>query len=126
MPNAKVGFSKAMSSGWIVLDKSGGTPLVKKKVDLIKDTVQNHLNEIKNGVDNIPDKERSDYKKRKLLQEITFKSFVLSKGLQFATTIKKLETDITSEMLMTGAWKDLQFKPYNFDALGNISRTSFQ
>ncbi|OWR49936.1 phenylalanyl-tRNA synthetase alpha subunit [Danaus plexippus plexippus] len=118
VPNAKVGFSKAMSSGWIVLDKSGGTPLVKKKVDLIKDTVQNHLNEIKNGVDNIPDKERSDYKKRKLLQEITFKSFVLSKGLQFATTIKKLETDITSEMLMTGAWKDLQFKPYNFDALG--------
>ncbi|CAK1579759.1 unnamed protein product [Parnassius mnemosyne] len=118
VPNAKVGFSKAMSSGWICIDKSGGAPLVKRKVDNIQDTVQDHLNEIKKGIDNLQDNIRNDYKKRKLLQEITVKSFILSKGPQFATTIKKLETDLTSEMLQTGSWKQLQFKPYNFDALG--------
>ncbi|KAI5644577.1 tRNA synthetases class II core domain-containing protein [Phthorimaea operculella] len=118
VPNAKVGFSKAMSAGWILIDKSGGAPLVKKKVETITDTVQDHLNEIKKGIDNLPDNVRNDYKKRKLVQEITIKSFVLSKGPQFSTTIQKLETDLTSEMLLTGSWKTLQFKPYNFDALG--------
>lgn len=118
VPNAKVGFSKAMSAGWIYLDKSGGAPLVKRKVDTIVDTVQEHLIEVKKGIDNLTTNVRNDYKKRKLLQEVTVKSFLLSKGPQFSTTIKKLETDLTSEMLLTGAWKTLQFKPYNFDALG--------
>ncbi|KAF9412586.1 hypothetical protein HW555_008949 [Spodoptera exigua] len=118
VPNAKVGFSKAMSAGWIYLDKSGGAPLVKRKVDTINDTVQEHLIELKKGIDNLTTNVRNDYKKRKLLQEVTVKSFLLSKGPQFSTTIKKLETDLTSEMLLTGAWKTLQFKPYNFDALG--------
>ncbi|XP_063545039.1 phenylalanine--tRNA ligase alpha subunit [Cydia strobilella] len=117
-PNAKVGFSKAMSSGWILIDKSGGAPIVKRKVDAITDIVQDHLNEVKKGLDTLPDNVRNDYKKRKLLQEITIKSFLLSKGPQFATSIKKLETDLTSEMLLTGSWKTLDFKPYNFDALG--------
>ncbi|KAJ8719248.1 hypothetical protein PYW07_016804 [Mythimna separata] len=118
VPNAKVGFSKAMSAGWIFIDKSAGAPLVKRKVDTITDVVQEHLIEVRKGIDNIPDNIRNDYKKRKLLQEVTIKSFLLSKGPQFATTIKKLETDLTSEMLLTGSWKTLQFKPYNFDALG--------
>ncbi|CAH2085166.1 unnamed protein product [Euphydryas editha] len=117
VPNAKVGFSKAMSLGWIYIDKSGA-PLVKRKVESITDTVQDHLNEIKKGIDNLPDNVRNDYKKRKLLQEITIKSFLLSKGPQFATSIKKLETDLTSDMLLTGSWKHLEFKPYNFSALG--------
>ncbi|XP_063370823.1 phenylalanine--tRNA ligase alpha subunit [Cydia amplana] len=117
-PNAKVGFSKAMSSGWILIDKSEGAPIVKRKVAAITDIVQDHLNEVKKGLDTLPDNVRNDYKKRKLLQEITVKSFLLSKGPQFATSIKKLETDLTSEMLLTGSWKALDFKPYNFDALG--------
>lgn len=112
-----------MSSGWILIDKSGGPPLVKKKVDTITDTVQEHLNEIKKGIDNLPDNIRNDYKKRKLLELVTVKSFSLSKGSQFSTTIKKLETDLTSEMLLSGAWKTLQFKPYNFDALGKTKKT---
>ena len=36
----KVGFSKAMSAGWITLDKTAKPPLVKKKVDSIEDNVQ--------------------------------------------------------------------------------------
>ncbi|VVD03817.1 unnamed protein product [Leptidea sinapis] len=117
VPNAKVGFSKAMSLGWIFIDKSGGAPIVKRKVSSIQDIVQENLNEIKKGIDNLAENVRNDYKKRKLLQEITLKSFILRKGPQFATTIKKLETDLTSEMILSGSWKTLQFKPYNFEAL---------
>ena len=39
-PAGKVGFSKAMSAGWITLDKTAKPPLVKKKVDSIEDNVQ--------------------------------------------------------------------------------------
>ncbi|GBP52610.1 Phenylalanine--tRNA ligase alpha subunit [Eumeta japonica] len=118
VPNAKIGFSKAMSAGWIVIDKSGTTTLVKKKVNAINDIVKNHLLEIKKGVFNLPDNKRNDYKKRKLLQEVVVKSFLLTKGRMYSTIIKKLETDLTTEMILTGSWKSLDFKPYNFDALG--------
>lgn len=125
VPNAKVGFSKAMSSGWIYIDKSSGPPLVKRKVDSITDIVQENLSEIRKGIDNLSENVRNDYKKRKLLQEVTIKSFLLSKGPQFAITIKKLETDLTSDMLLSGSWKTLEFKPYNFDALGKFFLITF-
>ncbi|XP_077286266.1 phenylalanine--tRNA ligase alpha subunit [Arctopsyche grandis] len=119
VPNAKVGFSKAMSAGWIMVDKSAGSPLVKRKVETITDTVQEHLKAVEKELDEaISDSIKNDYKKRKLLQEIIIKSFVLRKGPEFTTTVTKLETDLTTEMLASGSWKDLKFKAYNFDALG--------
>ncbi|XP_058812204.1 phenylalanine--tRNA ligase alpha subunit [Topomyia yanbarensis] len=117
-PNAKVGFSKAMSNGWIMMDKSGGAPVIKRKVTEIKDLVRDHLKAVASGRDELPDNVKAEYKKRKILTETVIKSFVLSKGLQFSTSLTKLETDLTVEMLASGIWKDLKFKPYNFDALG--------
>uniref|UniRef100_A0A1L8DI45 phenylalanine--tRNA ligase n=1 Tax=Nyssomyia neivai TaxID=330878 RepID=A0A1L8DI45_9DIPT len=117
--NAKIGFSKAMSQGWIKVDKSAGAPLVKRKVDTIEDTVQKHLVEIAAGDDyRIDENLKQDYKKRKLLQEMVTKSFILSRGPEFTTTLTKLETDLTVDMLSSGMWKNLNFKAYNFDALG--------
>lgn len=40
---SKVGFSKAMSLGWIAIDKSAGAPKVTQKADKIDDEVQKHL-----------------------------------------------------------------------------------
>lgn len=117
-PNAKVGFSKAMSQGWILVDKSINPPLVKRKVDAIEDSVQHNLMSVANGKNDLPANLVAEYKKRKLLQEITTKSFILSKGSAFATTLTKLETDLTVDMLASGLWKDLSFKSYNFEALG--------
>ncbi|XP_037045807.1 phenylalanine--tRNA ligase alpha subunit, partial [Bradysia coprophila] len=108
-----------MSHGWCYVDKSGGKPLVKRKVDTITDVVQEHLMSINKGLgQDIPDNVRNEYKKRKLLQEVVTKSFIISKGPEFSTTLKKLETDLTVEMLANGQWADLKFKAYNFDALG--------
>lgn len=50
----KLGFSKAMSHGWILIDKSSGTPVVKRKVDSIDDEVQKLLTHVKNlRLDNV-------------------------------------------------------------------------
>uniref|UniRef100_U5EMI8 phenylalanine--tRNA ligase n=1 Tax=Corethrella appendiculata TaxID=1370023 RepID=U5EMI8_9DIPT len=117
--NAKVGFSKAMSHGWIFVDKSVNPPLVKRKIDSIDDIVKQQLIKLSSGTKNdIPDNVKNEFKKRKLLQEVVTKSFILTKGPEFSTSLKKLETDLTVEMLATGLWKDLKFKAYNFDALG--------
>lgn len=108
-----------MSHGWIVIDKSGGAPVVRRKVPSIDDVVQQHLVELTSGKgDSIPDSVKNDYKKRKLMVEQVIKSFIITKGPEFTTVLKKLETDLTSDMLVSGAWKDLKFKDYNFEALG--------
>lgn len=108
-----------MSAGWIVIDKSGGAPIVRRKVESIDDVVQQHLIDLTSGKgENITDNIKNDYKKRKLMIENVIKSFIISKGPEFTTVLKKLETDLTSDMLTSGTWKDLKFKDYNFEALG--------
>lgn len=53
-------------------------------------------------------------KKRQLLNVISLKSYKVEKGPNFSVERKKLETDLTAEMLRTGTWKDASFKKYNF------------
>jgi len=114
----KVGFSKAMSNGWIFIDKADGG-LVKRKVEKIEDLVQKNLGLIKKGNgDLVDDKVKSDYKKRKLVEEVIEKIYHIRKGSNFSTTIQKVPTEITPEMIQTGSWKQTTFKPYNLDALG--------
>ena len=67
VPLAKIGFSKAMSLGWIAIDKSGGgPPKVVRKVQTIEDLVQKNLKDI----DSISNQIKQDYKKRKLISEV--------------------------------------------------------
>ncbi|XP_066303843.1 phenylalanine--tRNA ligase alpha subunit-like [Branchiostoma lanceolatum] len=120
IPNAKVGFSNAMKKKWIHMDKTGANgPVVKQAVSAIEDDVQKTVQDIAanqgEGVDN---KVKQEMKKRKLIQEVTMNSFVLKKGSGFSTSVTKLDTDLTPEMINSGLWKEKKFKPYNFDALG--------
>ena len=73
VPNAKVGFSKAMSAGWIRMDKSAeGGPRVFRKVDSIEDTVQQCLIKIRDmSLDGVTDAAKAEYKKRKLVTEVS-------------------------------------------------------
>ncbi|KAJ8955055.1 hypothetical protein NQ314_006935, partial [Rhamnusium bicolor] len=119
LPNAKVGFSKAMSNGWIFVDKNCTPPLVIRKVAEIVDAVQEHLKQVVAGnYSDMSEKERQEYKKRKLIHDVVTKSFNLKKGPEFSVTLSKLETDLTTEMITSGSWQNLKFKEYNFDALG--------
>ena len=112
----KIGFSKAMSAGWISIDKS---KIVKRKADTITDHVSENLKLVIAGkIDDIDNKAREDYKKRKLLHEVNFTAYKLSKGSEFTLTIEKAVTELTPEMIASGSWKNANFKPYNFEALG--------
>ena len=114
----KVGFSKAMSNGWIFIDKNDGG-LVKRKVEEIEDLVQKNLGLLQQGKgDLVDEKLKSDYKKRKLVEEVIEKIYNIKKGGNFSTTITKIPTEITPEMIQSGSWKGTSFKPYNLDALG--------
>ncbi|KAK0093271.1 hypothetical protein PV326_013917 [Microctonus aethiopoides] len=115
VPYAKVGFQKALVAGWIKLDKSTGKPIVHKIVSSIEDTTQKHLQNINDLADDV----KLGYKKRKLLQEIVIKSVVVKKGQNFVTKIEKPEADLTADLLVNGAWKEKNFKHYNFDAMGS-------
>ncbi|KAH9407740.1 hypothetical protein TYRP_012562 [Tyrophagus putrescentiae] len=116
---AKLGFSKAMTNKWIAIDKSSGKPIVSRKAADVVDEVQQLLQLVKNNaVDKLSEQQKTDLKKRKLISEITEKSYNVRKSATFTTNIEKPETDITPEMIAKGTWKTKQFKDYNFDAKG--------
>lgn len=75
IPNAKIGFSQAMSKGWILIDRAANK--VMKKVDSVVDKVKEDLSELKASNDQISESNKNDYKKRKLIREVVIKSFKL-------------------------------------------------
>uniref|UniRef100_A0A8C2EMA4 phenylalanine--tRNA ligase n=1 Tax=Cyprinus carpio TaxID=7962 RepID=A0A8C2EMA4_CYPCA len=118
MPSGKVGFSKAMSNKWIRLDKAHeGGPRVFKTVEAIEDTVRDKLQLVQKGQSaKLEDKEKNELKKLQCYW--TVKSYWITKGSSFSTTITKQETELTPEMIASGSWKEKKFKPYNFEAMG--------
>ncbi|XP_027141577.1 phenylalanine--tRNA ligase alpha subunit [Larimichthys crocea] len=116
----KIGFSKAMSNKWIRVDKAHeGGPRIFRTVESIDDQVREKLLVVKKGnMTELEEKEKNELKKRKLLSEVTVKSYWITKGNSFSTTITKQETELTPEMIANGSWKEKKFKPYNFEALG--------
>uniref|UniRef100_A0A2K6QVM4 Phenylalanine--tRNA ligase alpha subunit n=2 Tax=Cercopithecidae TaxID=9527 RepID=A0A2K6QVM4_RHIRO len=146
LPSGKVGFSKAMSNKWIRVDKSAADgprvfrvvrscrlargqvdghvdpwpshPL-SRQVDSMEDEVQRRLQLVQGGqAEKLGEKERSELRKRKLLAEVTLKTYWVSKGSAFSTSISKQETELSPEMISSGSWRDRPFKPYNFLAHG--------
>lgn len=120
VPNGKVGFSKAMSLGWIQIDKTAkGGPRVMKKVETIEDGVKEICQLVKNfQIDKITDQQKNECKKRKLISEVKIVSYFVKKGNDFKTSVSKQEIELTADMIASGSWKDKSFKPYNFNALG--------
>ncbi|KAL9650900.1 hypothetical protein ABK040_016837 [Willaertia magna] len=57
-------------------------------------------------------------KSRKLVDIPLIKYFTITKGTAFSVERKKQETDLTFDLISSGAWKDLTFKEYNFKAEG--------
>ncbi|CDQ74882.1 unnamed protein product [Oncorhynchus mykiss] len=102
----KVGFSKAMSNKWIRLDKGHeGGPRIFKTVERLEDLVRDKLLLVQKGqASQLEEKEKNELKKRKLLSEVTVKSYWITKGSCFSTTITKQETELTPEMIASGSF----------------------
>ena len=113
---AKIGFGKAMKQKWIKKDGDNFERIAASPVDEDQANLKRWL---ENPVYDDKDKKALDqYKKRKHLNIKSVKSYKVTKGPQFATERTKLETELTAEMLRSGAWKDQKFKKYNFGAEG--------
>ncbi|CAD7702528.1 unnamed protein product [Ostreobium quekettii] len=113
------GFKQAMQLKWIKCDKSTGSTTVLRLAEFVEDRVQALLQSVADGED-LPKADIDLLKKRRLIRPQSWKTYKLVKGPKFALEKRKPATELTHEMLKTGAWKDLEFKPYNFDALGQL------
>ena len=95
-----------------------GEGLTRLQVESVKDTIREQLLVIQ-STRTYPDPQvLTDLRKRKLIAMSRVIHFAFSKGSNFSTTFQKEETDLTADMLTSGAWKDVKLKPYNFKAKG--------
>ncbi|BAO41592.1 Phenylalanyl-tRNA synthetase, beta subunit, cytoplasmic [Kluyveromyces marxianus] len=119
--DGKVGQARAFKNGWIVKTPENELKVSDKVSDVaqVKDQTKEQLEKIKkNDLAGISDKDINDLKKRKLITPRKETTFKVVKGKDFSTELAKLETDITSEMVATGSYKDLKFKEFNFNSQG--------
>jgi phenylalanyl-tRNA synthetase alpha chain len=118
---AKIGFAKAMQRKWIKLDGDN-----KNRVVRIAEKLEDQEKDLLTKYRENPDLEAHDkkvveqIKKRKLVNVVTQKSYRVTKGSNFAPQRQKLETDLTADMIRSGAWKDTKFKKFNFNAQGQV------
>lgn len=60
----------------------------------------------------------ADLKKKKLATVTKVITYTVTKGPKYAKEMPVEHTDLTVELLSSGAWESANFKPYNFAALG--------
>ncbi|KAK6523053.1 Phenylalanyl-tRNA synthetase, beta subunit, cytoplasmic [Arthrobotrys megalospora] len=115
--SAKVGQARAFKEGWIKKHPEDKTKIISG-VDSIHDTTRDYLYTIsKSGT--LPDAALvADLKKRKLILAQKKVAFTIKKGTKFALEVLKEYTDLDADMLASGKWQELTFKPYNLKALG--------
>ncbi|XP_039787448.1 phenylalanine--tRNA ligase alpha subunit, cytoplasmic-like [Panicum virgatum] len=111
-----VSMKAAARNKWIGFEK-GNKDLVLRKVDNVKDELQEQLKKLEKG-EVVPDKVIDDLKRRKLITKEKSIWYSLKKGPEFVVKRKTLATDVTTEHLRSGDWKDLEFKDYNYGAQG--------
>lgn len=110
-----IGFKKAMEKKWVKVAKGASGSTVSRIAEAPEDTCLQQLQRIAAG-DSVSDGEAAELKKRKLAKLETWKTYRLTKGPHFALERVKPATDLTLEMLQSGAWRTKQFKDYNFQA----------
>lgn len=118
--NGKVGQARAFKNGWIKKTPENELTL-SDKVNLeeqLVDETKEQLIAIQLPNQTLGDKIINDLKKRKLVTPRKETDFHVIKGSDFSLELTKLETDLTSEMIATNSYKDLKFKPYNFNSQG--------
>lgn len=110
-----------MGRKWVKLsdDKNSVIRLADELID--EDMIS--LSEYKKDpdFDHHTDKKKLDMlKKRKLVSVATKKSYKVTRGTEYAPERVKLETQLTADMLRSGAWKDAKFKKQNLEAAGQV------
>jgi len=112
-PNVnKFGFGHAVKQRWIQVDKE---KTVRRGVPKIDDVIQKGLEGVSKGE---KPENLEELLKRKLVEKSTFKIFSIQKGDKYVRKRPELAGDLTAELLLSGEWKNEEFKAYNFNSLG--------
>lgn len=113
-PSAKVGSGSAIKQGWIKKDGDAFVAVKDEVTDATREVLK-YAAELKAMPDS---KQLKDFQKRKLVTTKKVIAYEVRKGPRWAKEIPLEVTDLTAEMLESGSWKEANFKPYNFKALG--------
>ncbi|XP_063431722.1 phenylalanine--tRNA ligase alpha subunit-like isoform X2 [Mytilus trossulus] len=104
-----------MQEKWIEINNQK----VYRKIDRIDDKIQSMLKKVQTGnINDLSDDQKTECKKRKLINEGKMTVYKVSKGEMFTLDIERLETELTPEMIANGSWREKKFKSYDMDALG--------
>jgi phenylalanyl-tRNA synthetase alpha chain len=116
----KIGMGNCMKNKWA--KKNGANLVAIKTMEEVSDETQAQLKalEAADGVAEgaIDSKQVNLLKRRKLITQVTRKSYSVVRGAEYAPKRVKKAADLTKEMLDSGAWKTTPFKPYSFLAVG--------
>lgn len=110
-----VGQGKAFKNKWLTKD---GDRLIPQVDTLPQDSVLEDLKTIQSSGTLSDSKKLNELKKRKLISLTKNYHFQISKAKNFGLKIIEYQTDITSEMITNGSWKEANFKNYNFNSEG--------
>jgi len=114
-PNADIALGACLKKKWVQKKGDQIVPIVSD----VEDTVQKEIKLILDGqASSLTAKQLTEYKKRKLIKDKDVTVFNVTKDVDFTTQITKQETLLTKEMLESGDWKNIDFKPYNFNSKG--------
>ncbi|KAL6047832.1 phenylalanine--tRNA ligase [Balamuthia mandrillaris] len=131
---------RAIKQGWLRSAPSGSNLVCRseKHKDSIEDTVKDSFVRFIESIDDEKqekqkEKQKEDEKERKkqqtmfrkrgLIKEDNEKYFVVLQGPEFSTNPEnKKAVELTSEMIASGAWKDVEFKALNLDARGLVPK----
>jgi phenylalanyl-tRNA synthetase alpha chain len=102
---------------WISFDKNTSTVKRTLALEKIEDTAQVHLTRLLEGAD-VAAKDIDALKKRTFVTKVSQMIYSLTKGKKFALKLPQLATDLTSEMVQSGEWANMEMKSYNLSALG--------
>lgn len=112
-----IGQSQCMQQKWLKFDKA--TKSYIRTADAVTDTVKQQLQLIHdNKISSLDSKQIDNLKKRKMIVQSKFTLYSASKGGKFALQRRRIAHDLTSDMIRSGEWKNVSFKPYNLNSLG--------
>lgn len=114
------GKKVALKRKWVRIDKAAGGLVAVDGVTPV-DEVAKALRDLiaSDGCpDGFSEQMLKELKSRKLAVSKPFKTYLISQGPELANARKVQATELTKEMLDSGEWETVAFKPYNFYADG--------
>lgn len=117
----KIGLGPCMKNKWL---KKDGDRIVKNIVS-IKDELALQLSDILSGKSSLSEDDLKNLKRRKLVQQITRKSYKIGKGAEYQVKRVRKIADMSKEMLGNKEelaagqhWSDVAFKAVNLKSMG--------